>query len=145
MISLTELERMVVAKSQEVEAVKTDYAKLKDLMGSFEKRLEGLVGGVVAQPVVTEETKKPLRQHLQAVLANANEALTVKEVEELVLESGYKTSSKKNFRNIIQQLLYNDKAFKRVTRPKTRPSRYVLAEEQKLKNTPEKGVFLFTL
>lgn len=83
-----------------------------------------MVGG----PSQKDVQQKPLKIFIKNVLNNANEPLTVKEIAEFVLESGYKTTSSKNFRNIVQQAIINDAEFKRKTKPKTRPARYTFEE-----------------
>ena len=121
--TLNQIQEALNSKNQEIGVIKDEFTKLKESVASFEKRLYGVIG---EQP--QKDPQKPLRIFVKTVLSNSNEPLTVAEVAELVLEAGYLTASKKNFRNIVQQVLLGDDAFKRATRLKTRPVRYKLEE-----------------
>jgi hypothetical protein len=124
-ISLSEINQALDTKNQEIETLKADVQSAKQLLISIEFRLRKVVG----EPVATQPPeKKSLRTAISEVLSNANESLTVAEVAELVLENGYATQSKDNFKNIVQQALSGDE-FRRVTKPKQRPSRYAMENE----------------
>jgi len=107
--------------SHEAESIKSDIDKARSLLASCDQRLAKLIGGALKE-------QKPLKIFVKNVLNSSNEPLTVKEIAEFVLEAGYKTTSGKNFRNIVQQVLIGDAEFKRKTKPKTRPARYALEE-----------------
>jgi hypothetical protein len=127
-ISLSEINKQLNTKNQEIETLKADVQAAKQLLASIENRLQKVVGG----PVATQQTeKKSLRAAISEVLSNANEALTVAEIAELVLENGHSTQSKDNFQNIVQQALSGDE-FRRVTKPKQRPSRYAMENENEV-------------
>ena len=121
--SLSDLQQLLSNRSAEADGIKTDLEQARQLLASCDARLAKLVGGPVQK-----EMQKSLRIFIKNVLNSSNEPLTVKDIAELVLEAGYKTSSAKNFRNIVQQCLLNDSEFKRKTKPKTRPARYALEE-----------------
>ena len=121
--SLSQLQQLLSNRSQEADNIKSDVEKARELLTSCDQRLQKLVGGLSQK-----DTQKSLRVFIKNVLNGSNEPLTVKEIMDLVLENGYKTSSTKNFRNIVQQCIINDTEFKRRTKPKTRPSRYALEE-----------------
>jgi len=124
-ISLSEINKQLDTKNQEVETLKADMDTAKQLLASIEIRLQKVVG----EPVATKPPeKKSLRMAISEVLSNANEPLTVAEIAELVLEGGYYTQSKDNFKNIVQQALSGDE-FRRVTKPKQRPSRYAMEND----------------
>ena len=127
-ISLSEINKQLNTKNQEIETLKADVQAAKQLLASIENRLQKVVG----VPVATQQTeKKSLRAAISEVLSNANEALTVAEIAELVLENGHSTQSKDNFQNIVQQALSGDE-FRRVTKPKQRPSRYAMENENEV-------------
>ncbi len=107
----------------EADSIRTDLNKATELLTSCNERLNRIVGDAPQKG-----PQKALRMFIKNVLNTSNEPLTVREITELVLEAGYKTSSTKNFRNIVQQTLINDAEFKRKTKPKTRPARYALEE-----------------
>lgn len=121
--SLSQLQQLLTNNSGEAASIKIDLEKARQLIQSCDQRLVKLVGGPFHK-----ESQKPLKIFVKNVLNNTNEPLTVKEIVELVLEAGYKTTSGKNFRNIVQQALTNDAEFKRKTKPKTRPARYAFEE-----------------
>jgi hypothetical protein len=130
-LTLGQLGALLSLKNKEVEDIKADLASAKSQLASAnawisstEQKLLKLEG---KETVVANNEPKPLRLFIKDALANSNEPLTVKEVEELVLEAGYKTKSK-TFRNLVFQVLFRDNEFKRVTKPKTRPVRYTLEE-----------------
>lgn len=124
-ISLSEINKQLDTKNQEIESLKVDMFAAKQLLTSIEIRLQKVVG----VPVATKPPeKKSLRMAISEVLSNANEPLTVAEISELVLEGGYYTQSKDNFKNIVQQTLSGDE-FRRVTKPKQRPSRYAMEND----------------
>jgi hypothetical protein len=122
-ISLSEINKQLDTKNQEIESLKVDMATAKQLLASIEIRLQKVVG-VATQP----NEKKSLRTAISEVLSNANEALTVAEIAELVLENGHSTQSKDNFKNMVQQALSGDE-FRRATKPKQRPSRYAMEND----------------
>jgi len=69
-----------------------------------------------------------LEDFVVEVLQNSNESLTAREITDLVLDSGYKTTSK-NFINVVLQILFRSPAIRWATRGKTRPVRYTLAKK----------------
>jgi len=122
-ISLAEINKQLDAKNQEIESLKAELLSARQLLGSIESRLQKVVG--IAAPKVE---KKSLRVAVSEVLNSSNEPLTVTEIAELVLERGYSTQSKNNFKSMVQQALNGDE-FHRVTKPKQRPSRYALEND----------------
>ena len=123
-LTLQQLQDLLLSHTEEMKDIKSDFSKAKELLASVDERLRKLCGVEEEK----EEEKKPLRVWVKSVLNNANEPLTVKEIAELVLEAGYKTTSKQNFRNIVQQTILNDSEFRRKTKPKLRPARYAVEE-----------------
>lgn len=121
--SLSQLQSLLTSRSEDAVSIKADLDKVRELLASCDARLTKLVGGPSHR-----DSQKPLKIFIKDILNNANEPLTVKEIAELVLENGYKTTSGKNFRNIVQQAIINDAEFKRKTKPKTRPARYAFEE-----------------
>lgn len=119
--SLSQLQALLTNRSSEADNIKADLDKARSLLDSCYARLAKLVGG-------TKEGQKSLKTFIKGVLNSSNEPLTVREIAEFVLEAGYKTTSAKNFRNMVQQALITDAEFKRKTRPKTRPARYAVEE-----------------
>jgi hypothetical protein len=120
--TLSQLQQYLTVNTQEAQEIKGDLDKAKELLNSCNERLNRLFGRNEQS-----DEKKPLRTYIKNVLHNANEPLTIKEIAELVLESGYKSTSK-HFRNVVQQTIAADSEFKRKTRPKARPSRYAVEE-----------------
>jgi DNA-directed RNA polymerase specialized sigma54-like protein len=118
-MTLIEMTKQLNAKTQDIESLKADLATAKQLIASIDSRLKDVVGFSI--PV----EKKSLKSAISDVLNNSNEPLTVAEIAELVLENGYLTQSKDNFKNMVQQALNGDE-FNRVTKPKQRPSRYAI-------------------
>lgn len=125
--TLPQLQEILASRSQEAESIKADIAKAKELLESCDARINKILGVVTPEPVDVPK-HKPLRQFIRDVLNQSNEALTVKEIMELVLEAGYKTNSNGNFSNIVQQAIYSDAEIKRRTKPKIRPARYAMEE-----------------
>jgi hypothetical protein len=123
-MDLNQLQQGLTSNREEAESIKSDLDKAKELLASCDNRLQILFG----EQKVENQGQKPLRVWIKNILNNSNEPLTVKEIAELVLEAGYKTSSKQNFRNIVQQTIMNDSEFRRRTKPKLRPARYALEE-----------------
>lgn len=124
-LSLSQLQQLLNARSQEAEDIKSDLEQAKALIASCDNRLSKICGTTMSHK---GGVQKPLKIFVKNVLNTSNEPLTVREIAELVLEAGYKTASVKNFRNIVQQVLLADAEFKRKTRPKARPARYSLEE-----------------
>lgn len=127
-MDLNQLQQILSTNAAEAAAIKSDLDKAKEfqqksqqLLSSCDERLQKLVGA--PQP----KKQKSLKDVIRDVLNSSNEPLTVKEICELVLESGYKTVSK-NFSNVVYQAIVQAAEFKRKTRPKTKPARYALDE-----------------
>ncbi len=115
--NLSELQKILTSNTEEAASIRNDLEKARELLESCELRLTKLLGAP------SPRVQKPLKQYIKQVLDNANEPLTVKEITELVLEQGYKTTSE-NFNAVVFQALKADAAFKRKTRPKTKPARF---------------------
>ncbi len=122
-VSLEGIKLLLSSKDQEVDAIKTDIAQAEVFIASAKLKLASLLG---SSPE-TSLKGRTLKTFIKSVLANSNEPLTIKEIEELVLEAGYTTNSK-YLRSIILNNLVRDSEFKRVTKPRTKPSRYILEE-----------------
>ena len=115
--NLSELQQILTSNTEEAASIRADLEKARELLASCETRLIKLVGAPAPRQ------QKTLKDYVKQALDNSNEPLTVKEIAELVLESGYKTTSD-NFNSVVFQILRNDAVFKRKTRPKTRPARF---------------------
>jgi len=115
--NLSELQQILTINTEEAASIREDVDKARELLASCDARLIKLLGAPAPKQ------QKPLKHYIIQVLDNANEPLTVKEIAEFVLENGYKTTSE-NFNNVVFQVLRNDAAFKRKTRPKTKPARF---------------------
>lgn len=125
---LEDIKAEVTQAETALEAVKAEVAQAENMVASARQKLTNFLAGYTKNPPEDTLKGKPLRVYVKSVLMNSNEPLTVKDIEELVLEAGYVTTSKKNFRTIILQSLIKDSEFKRVTKPRTKPARYTLEE-----------------
>jgi len=117
--NLSQLQQILSSNTEEAASIRADLDKARELLASCDERLTKLVG---APP--PKEPRKTLKQYIKQVLDASNEPLTVKEIAELIVEAGYKTASM-NITNMVLGALSNDAAFKRKTRPNTKPARFV--------------------
>jgi hypothetical protein len=121
-LSLTQLEEYVSAQKQEVADIKLNISEIKVKLAECENRLAVLTG--VKQ--LKKGDQPPLRQFIVKALSESNEPLTIDQIANLVLEAGYITSSIKNFRHIVYNILSSNADFKQTNRPKVKPYRYTL-------------------
>ena len=119
-MDLSQLQQYLTANTQEAQEIKGDLDKAKELLQQCDVRLAKILGN-------QNTAHKPLRLYIKDVLSNANEPLTIREIAELVLESGYKTSSQ-DFPHVVHQMVVNDGSFKRKTKSKVKPARYIVEE-----------------
>ncbi len=111
--------QMSVSELEKALAVKRD--KLGELMGERDQvlkeldRIDGKIrdmGGKVSAKRAQgrrgpkAKNDKPLWGYVEEILGRSKRGFTIEELEQKVLDSGYKTKSN-NFRNVIYQCLYH--------------------------------------
>jgi len=86
--------------------------KLTEQRAAIDREIKELVGkGTVRRrkPVKKAENPTSLKDAVHAILGKVKNGYPLAELAEKILAAGYKTNSK-NFRNVLYQCVYNDKA-----------------------------------
>lgn len=98
----------------EIRQLRRQSQDIRERMREARKRLRRLEG------------KKTLGEYIVEVLKSTNEPLTAKEIAAFVQEAGYKFKGDKNIPTVILYCLRHDSRFRRASRPRSRPVRYVV-------------------
>lgn len=126
----------IAEKTNELQVANATLQEIKQKLSASESKLNTLFGvettspGKVAQATIALNGKS-LKNFIFDVLQASNEPLTTKEIVELILEAGYKTSGeRKNLPTMVHQALTNNtEMFKKVSRGHSKPYKFALKEE----------------
>jgi len=112
-MSVADLEKALQSKRGKLDDLSNQRDRLRKQLESVEGKIQTL-GGTPADPGKQKGGRRgkrvknamPLSGYVEEVLGRTKKGFTVDEVEQKVLEAGYKTNSK-NFRNVVYQCLYH--------------------------------------
>jgi Asp-tRNA(Asn)/Glu-tRNA(Gln) amidotransferase B subunit len=134
--SIATAENIIVEKNSQLQTALATLQEIRQNLSAAEAKLNTLFGvettspGKIAQATIALNGKS-LKNFIFDVLQASNEPLTTKEIVELILEAGYKTSGdKKNLPTMVHQALTNNtEMFKKVSRGYAKPYKFALKEE----------------
>jgi len=112
-MSVADLEKALLSKRSKLEDLSSQRERLRKQLETVEGKIQTL-GGTPGTPAKRGggrqgkrvKNAKPLSGYIEEILGRTKKGFTVDEVEQKVLEAGYKTKSK-NFRNVVYQCLYH--------------------------------------
>lgn len=133
---LSAASEIVTEKTKELQSAVATLQEIQQRLTDAEAKLNTLFGvettspGKVAQATIALNGKS-LKNFIFDVLQASNEPLTTKEIVELILEAGYKSSGeRKNLPTMVHQALTNNtEMFKKVSRGHSKPYKFALKEE----------------
>ncbi|MCA9111870.1 MAG: hypothetical protein R3B91_22920 [Planctomycetaceae bacterium] len=110
-MSVAELEKALAAKRDKIDEYLGERDQLLKSLDRVESKIRDLGGSVTGRRVQGRrgprvKNEKPLWGYVSDILGRTKKGLTIEELEEKILSSGYKTNSS-NFRNVIYQCLYH--------------------------------------
>jgi len=123
-MSLAELEAILEKKQSRLDELKKKQSRLeKELDGVNQEiaTLEGKGKGRRGRPAGSTNKKKtvrrrraknakPLKGHVEEILADNKKGLTLQQIVDKVKKAGYKSKSK-DFKNVVYQCLYHTEEF----------------------------------
>jgi len=123
--SISELQQILIIKKKNLAELNGKKKSLKAQLARVELDIKKLTGtkkrrvSKKARPKVRRKRagRKNLPQMIAAVLSKAKSPMSLKAITAAVLKAGYTTSSA-NFSNIVSQVLYTKKEFKKISRGK---------------------------
>ncbi|MDA1016420.1 MAG: hypothetical protein O3A00_18425 [Planctomycetota bacterium] len=109
--SVAQLERMLTDRKTRLDGLHRKQERLRTELDKVEDEIAILEGRRASsrfpkQVVNRARNEKPLHTHVIELLTKHKKGLTLSDLSENVLESGYKTTST-NFNNVLYQCLYN--------------------------------------
>jgi septal ring factor EnvC (AmiA/AmiB activator) len=108
-MTLAELERAFAAKKHQLEALLAKRERLQRQLAKVDRRIAQLQGHhpgrVIRRPHRRNRNPESLQAVVLAILRNSKKGLTLAELQEKVLRSGYKTKAS-SFRNVLYQCVY---------------------------------------
>ena len=121
-LSLAQLEALIEKRKRQLERLQERRKKLESLLEEVQLKIAAIEGRVQrgqrkataarsGKPTAKKKrrrgaaSKQPLDALDVSVLSDVPEGLPLKELEQAVLDRGYKTNSK-NFRNVLYQAVY---------------------------------------
>lgn len=110
-MSLAELEKALAAKREKIDEYMSERDQLLKNLSRVESKILDLGGSLSGRKVQGRrgprvKNEKPLWGYVEDILGRSKRGLTIDELEQKILASGYKTNSS-NFRNVIYQCLYH--------------------------------------
>ncbi len=110
-MTVAELEKALTTKRGKLEKLLGRREKLQRDLERVERQIRGLAGRVAGEGKVRRrrrraKNEKSLKTYVTELLTRNKKGLTMAELQDRVLEGGYKSRSR-NFRNVLYQTLYN--------------------------------------
>lgn len=127
-MSIAQLEALISTRKSKLSSLYQRREQVKKQLAAIEAEIAAAEGSVAGRgrpahfarakgadkrrpPVEKAQNAKSLKRYVEEVLATNKKGLTIGEIQEAVLKSGYITNSA-NFKNTLYQCLYhNEKSF----------------------------------
>jgi Asp-tRNA(Asn)/Glu-tRNA(Gln) amidotransferase B subunit len=109
--TLVELQKLISSRQSELKKLQKKREKLMALVKEVDADIVKITGGGIIGRGRRGNNDKPLRVYVEEQLSKNKKGLTLAELAQSILDTGFKTSSA-NFRNVLYQSLYNSTSIK---------------------------------
>jgi hypothetical protein len=105
-VTLVALQKLISNRQSELKKLQRKREKLMALVKDVDADIIKITGGGIVGRGRRRNNERPLRVYVEEQLTKNKKGMTLAELSQAILDTGFKTSSA-NFRNVLYQSLYN--------------------------------------